>query len=159
LPIGLGLLGRAFSEAELLRLGSAYERQVGWSRRLPASTPPLVDGPVSPAAVAPTSFKPSGPTAIDALFSRTATEGVIAYRVSVTGIAPADLVAVALHRAMGGANGPAIARLLRKGEIIGSGEITLRDPDRAALAAGGLYVELYTREQPLGAGRRVVTVK
>jgi hypothetical protein len=70
-----------------------------------------------------------------------------------------DIVIVALHRGTAGANGPVIARLLRTGETAASGEITLRDPDRAALAVGGLYVQLFTRQQPLGEVRAVVTVR
>ena len=35
LPIGLQLVGRAFDEATLLRLGDAYERTARWSDRLP----------------------------------------------------------------------------------------------------------------------------
>jgi aspartyl-tRNA(Asn)/glutamyl-tRNA(Gln) amidotransferase subunit A len=34
LPIGLQILGRPFDEAKLLRIGRAYEREHGWTRRL-----------------------------------------------------------------------------------------------------------------------------
>jgi len=154
LPIGLEFLGRAFGETELLRLGDAYEHEVGWTRRLPASTPPLARDREPSAAAAQSVSTTSGPPTVDASFSRTPIDGVMAYRITVTGVAPADIVAVALHRARGGpgATGPVIG-LIRTGGLTWSGEITLRDSDRAALAAGGLYVELYTRQQPLGAAR------
>ena len=35
LPIGLQLIGRAFDEATLLRLGDVYERAAGWRNRSP----------------------------------------------------------------------------------------------------------------------------
>jgi aspartyl-tRNA(Asn)/glutamyl-tRNA(Gln) amidotransferase subunit A len=35
LPIGLQLTGRMFDEATLLRVADAYERDAGWSSRLP----------------------------------------------------------------------------------------------------------------------------
>jgi aspartyl-tRNA(Asn)/glutamyl-tRNA(Gln) amidotransferase subunit A len=35
LPVGLQLVGRAFDEVTLLRVGHAHERSVGWSRRPP----------------------------------------------------------------------------------------------------------------------------
>ena len=42
------------------------------------------------------------------------------------------------------------SRLLRTGEIVGRGEITLRDADREDLAAGRLSIRLFTRQQPFG---------
>ena len=35
LPVGIQLLGKAFSERTLLRLGAAYERAAGLGRRTP----------------------------------------------------------------------------------------------------------------------------
>ncbi len=35
LPLGIQLLGKPFAEATLLRLGAAFERETGWSRRTP----------------------------------------------------------------------------------------------------------------------------
>jgi hypothetical protein len=179
LPIGVELLGRAFSEPDLLRLGAAYEQTTATVRRadrtvvrqaqadlvrLPPSTPPLRPdqtraATASPAAASSHTPQPSGPAALDVAFTKTAVDGVLSYRVTVTGVSPADVVIVALHRAAAGANGPVLARLLRAGETTGVGEITLRDPDRAALAAGGLSVALYTRQQPLGAVRVVAGVR
>ena len=158
LPIGLELLGRAFSEPDVLRLGFAYEHEVGWTRRQPASTPPLASIPALSTVETPKASIRSGSPVIDASFTRTSIEGVIAYRVTVAGVVSADIIALAMHRGTTGSTGPVIARLLRT-EDAWSGEIALRDADRTALAAGGLYLELYTRQQPLGAGRVVVMVK
>jgi aspartyl-tRNA(Asn)/glutamyl-tRNA(Gln) amidotransferase subunit A len=36
LPIGLQIAGRAFDEAQVLRVGAAYERATEWHRRRPA---------------------------------------------------------------------------------------------------------------------------
>jgi Asp-tRNA(Asn)/Glu-tRNA(Gln) amidotransferase A subunit family amidase len=40
-PVGIELLGRAWSEARLLTMAAAYERAVD-PRRAPAATPPLI---------------------------------------------------------------------------------------------------------------------
>ena len=153
LPIGFELLGRAFSEPDLLRLGAAYEDLRRADRelaRLPAATPPLSaaelrDAAKPPTAAAPRGPSPAGPPVLEVAFARTPVEGVISYRVSVTGVAAADVVAVLLHRGAAGANGPVIARLLRTGETSASGDIALRGADRTALGAGGLHVVLYRR--------------
>ena len=39
LPIGFQLVGRAFDEATLFRVGDAYERATGWLERRPPTAP------------------------------------------------------------------------------------------------------------------------
>jgi aspartyl-tRNA(Asn)/glutamyl-tRNA(Gln) amidotransferase subunit A len=41
LPIGLQLVGRAFSEATLLAAGRTFQRETDWHRRMPPEPPPL----------------------------------------------------------------------------------------------------------------------
>ena len=35
LPVGLGIVGRPFAEATVLRIGSAYEGSTGWGEHTP----------------------------------------------------------------------------------------------------------------------------
>jgi len=58
LPISMQLIGRAWEESTVLRLGHAYEQAAGWYQR----RPPIAPGPLPP-TVAPVA--PEGPT-IDA---------------------------------------------------------------------------------------------
>jgi hypothetical protein len=156
LPIGVEFLGRAYADKELLRLGLALER-TAVIRRPPPSTPQAVgslrqDGGPSPAL--------SGPTpAISARFAWKDGDGRLTYEVQANNVRPSDVLLVALHRAPApDQTGPAIARLVRPGEVSGRGEIPLRPADREDLKAGRLYVQLFTRAAPFGAARVPVTV-
>lgn len=165
LPVGVELLGRPFAEQELLRLGYAFEQSTR-VRRPPGSTPRLSPSQLQAARLADT--EPPvlflGPPARREPILRTEfvfqePKGVLAYTIDVEGVSPGDLLLVGLHRADPGKTGPAIARLLRMGESSGRGDVTLKPPEREDLAAGRLYVQLYTRQQPLGAVRAPVALK
>jgi amidase len=112
LPIGLELLGRPFSELDLMALGYAYELAARW-RRPPFSTPPLVTGR-PPAAI---SFEASagavterGQTArlpsLRTRFSYDVTVATLQYNVTLTGIGREEVLLVALHQREQDGNGP-----------------------------------------------------
>jgi hypothetical protein len=163
LPVGIELVGRAFSEPDLLKLGAAFERAMP-ARRPPTSTPALT------AADTGSAVRPTGPPGSLAATSSVAPTirtsfrqpgpNVLSFDVSVEGLNASDMLLLALHRepppnAPSSTASPAqagylIARLLRTGDLAGRGEITLRDSDRDDLAAGRLRVRLFTRQRPFG---------
>ncbi len=147
LPIGLELLGRPWTESELLKLGYAWE-QASKLRRAPFSTPPLVNGK-APAAMT----LDVNDTALRARFTYEPTTGELKYTVTSIAAQPSDLRLVALHRGSDSGTGPIVSRLAEAGARGGSGALTLGHVDREALRAGRLYVQIYTRQAPTGARR------
>lgn len=157
LPVGLELVGPAFSEVHLLNLGLAFE-QVSSARRLPASTPPLTgtsndrqppSGPSGSPAAAPT----AGPPAVSVTYRSEPSTRTFTYAVTTSGVRAQDVLLVALHRDGADGNGPVVAPLIKSGLTAGSGTLTLREAEWKELLAGTLHVRLYTRDQPLGAAR------
>ena len=63
------------------------------------------------------------------------------------------MLALTLQRSDGETPGPMVAHLLAPTQPFGAGLLTLRGRDRDDLVAGKLYLHLYTRQAPLGAGR------
>lgn len=163
LPVGVEFLGRAFAEADLLKLAYSFE-QAKHPRRMPTSTPPLVRG----AAPAPVTFDvsvagavPGGGAPGQPLVSMRFTLDPTTNALSYTMIRPRrdrnGLLAVTLQRGDPGKPGPIIAHLLgpgaNTGPVPGTGTLTLRPRDRRDLDASRLYLHVYTVPQPLGGGR------
>jgi Asp-tRNA(Asn)/Glu-tRNA(Gln) amidotransferase A subunit family amidase len=154
LPIGLELLGPAWSEAALLKYAYAWE-QTAKPRRAPFSTPPLVKGLAPPPATAELAL---GPATVKLNYDRTT--AVLRYDVTTSPLATTDrVVGLAIHRSAGDKPGPVVAHLLGPNQISGSGTVIMRGRDRDDLVGGRLSVELYTRQQPLGVGRRTLELK
>jgi hypothetical protein len=166
-PVGIEFLGRAFDDPKLLAIGASMER-LGSQRRAPASTPPLPSSARGDAALlsgadaaSPSSAGSGSGTAaaeVAASFTWDVASGVLNYTVTVSGIRPADLILVALHRGDANQLGPAIAPLVRTGSLSAKGQIALRQSERDDLLAGRLYVRWYTRSMPLGHGTVPVVV-
>jgi Asp-tRNA(Asn)/Glu-tRNA(Gln) amidotransferase A subunit family amidase len=153
LPIALELLGGAWDEAKLLKYAYASE-QATKPRRPPFSTPPLVNG----AAPAFTSADVTIGSAV-IKFSYDATTGSLRYDAATAKMAPSDRVlALTLQRSDGDKPGPIVAHLLAPNQIIGSGTLTMRGRNREDLVAGKLYVQLYTKQTPLGFERQRLTL-
>jgi amidase len=155
LPIGVELLGGAFTEARLLGFAYALEQATS-PRRPPFSTPALVNG----AAPRPTTFAVAvGATGDGAVSTRVTltydrTTGILRYDARTTGLTATDgVLALTLQRSDGERPGPVVAHLLAPTQPFGAGMLTLRGRDREAFVAGTLYLHLYTRQVPLGAGR------
>jgi Asp-tRNA(Asn)/Glu-tRNA(Gln) amidotransferase A subunit family amidase len=148
LPIGLELLGPAWSEAALLKYAFAWER-VTKPRRPPFSTPPLIKG-AAPAPVA--TELAMGAATVKLNYDRTT--GILRYDVITSTAGPSDrVIALAIHRSDGDKPGPVIAHLLAPNQISGSGSLTMRGRDRDDLVGGRLFAQFYTRQAPLGAAR------
>ncbi len=146
-PIGLELLGPAWSEAKLLSLGFAYE-QATKPRRAPPTTPALVAGKVP----APSTFTlvPEAPTAASSVrmacrYDRVS--GHLSYEFQ--GLATDDAVlAAAIHRGAAGPDGPVIFRLANPAAPAGAGEVVLAPYQRTWLEEGRLVISIRTKREP-----------
>ncbi len=152
LPIGLELLGGAFTEPTLLNLAYGWE-QAATPRRAPFSTPPLVNG----AAPLPVTFAiAAGPGAVK--FSYDRTTGTLRYDASATIKGDDRVLGLTIQRSVGDKPGPIIAQLLAPNQTAATGTVPMRGRDREDLVAGTLFVHVYTRQAPLGAGRTQIKV-
>ncbi|WP_235927565.1 amidase family protein [Sandarakinorhabdus rubra] len=150
LPVGLELLGPAFSEPRLLALAYGWE-QAAKPRQPPFSTPPLVAG--KPPAIAAGTARIAGGRAGAVLSWRyDPLNALLQVTARTMGAGRNAPHALALHRTSDGRPGPVLAQLLGPGERQGKAELILDARARADLAAGRLTARLYTPAQPLGAG-------
>jgi Asp-tRNA(Asn)/Glu-tRNA(Gln) amidotransferase A subunit family amidase len=133
-PVGVELLGAAWSEPRLLSLAFAYEQTVH-PRQAPPSTPPLTAGR-PPAA---TSFVVNLGGA-HVTFTFDPSQSSLAW----DAVSTKPLVA-SLHR---GPKGPALATLMTNKASESGGTVALQPSDRAALGRGGLVLTVRTMETP-----------
>jgi amidase len=158
LPIGLELLGGAYSEATLLKYAYAWE-QATKPRRPPFSTPALIKGLApGPVTFESTIAGASGASALVKLTYEPIT-GALRYDATTSGLTTADRVlALTLQRSISDKPGPIVAHILAPNQISGSGTLTMRGRDREDLVAGTLYLHFYTRQAPLGVARTKLVV-
>ncbi len=151
LPVGLDLLGKPFDEARLLNLAYGWE-QAAKPRTAPFSTPPLVKGK----APAQKQFKVrtagEGPRA-DVSFTFEPLTAALHYDIRLSNMKGDTPIALTLQRSEEGKPGPIIASLLRPGQTGAQSRLQLDPRAYADLAAGRLYIQLYTHAHPLGGGR------
>jgi hypothetical protein len=148
------LLGAPFTEQTLLKIGYGWE-QTAKPRHAPYTTPRLVDGhaPVPLAAdVTIAAARPGGPSAHIA-FTYDVTTSSLAYDARVSDLGSDKVVAVTLQRGTPEKPGPVLAQLITAGKAATKDALVLRARDRDDLAAGHIYVHLYTQLAPLGVGR------
>jgi len=137
-PVGIELLGREWSEPQLLGAAYAYE-QAAHPRRPPSTTPALVDG--KPPAVR-TLVVTAGPVRTTFVFDVTTRR----VKYDVMTMAGADsAIAAAVHRANESGNGPVVFRLLDGMGKPVPGDATLGAADASAFESGKLYIEVTTR--------------
>ncbi len=146
-PVGLELLGAPFAEAALLKIAYGWE-QHAHPRKAPFSTPALANGHAPPPVTADVSVPGARVT-----FTFDPLTGTLRYDAAVEA---KDLVALTLQRGSAEKPGAVFANLVLDGGAAGTGDLRLQSKDRDDLAAGRLYVHLYTRAAPLGAARSVV---
>jgi len=137
-PVGIELLGRAWTESKLLAIAYAYE-QATHHRRPPSTTPALVNGK---APASKTFVISTGPVKTTMTFDVTTRH----VKYDVMTIAGADsAIAAAVHRAGEGGNGPVVFRLLDGMGRPAPGDVTIGSVDATALEAGKLYIEVRTK--------------
>lgn len=148
LPVGLELIGRAFTDVRLVALAYAFE-QSGVRRRAPSTTPALVAGAVPVAPLVTVRAVTPQASAVGQ-FRYDAPTSVLRWSVTLSGVAPNDVQAVVLRRtnADSTATIPAqstrvIARLLGPGMRRASGSVVLNGIERRALLDGRLTMALY----------------
>ncbi len=146
LPVGIELLGPAFSEQRLLALAHDWER-LAQPRQAPFSTPPLVAGK-PPAAQSGTATVNAGDAAASLSWHHDPLTARLVVTAAVKGRKAA--VALAIHRSNDGKPGPVLAQLLTGGQRRGQAELVLDARARADLKAGRLYATLHTAALPLG---------
>lgn len=151
LPVGMELLGRAFTDARLVAIGYAFEL-TGSRRRAPHSAPPLVNGR-APTPVAITVVAVGNGATARASFRFDETDGTLAWNVAVTGKSAGAVQAVVLRRSgtltnSTGADVRVIARLLGPDMQSAQGTATLSRLERQALMSGGLTLALYEQAHP-----------
>ena len=160
LPIGIELLGGAFTEATLLKYAFASE-QATRPRRPPFSTPALVHGQAPPPVTFDTVVGGSGVTAPGARvkFTYTRTTGALRYDAAASGVvAPDVVVGLTLQRSEDGQPGPIVAHLLAPNQAAGGGMLMLRGRDRDEFVGGhpvsaSLHPSGPARRRPHQAGR------
>jgi amidase len=158
-PVGIEFLGRPFSEAMLLACAYDWE-QTAKLRRAPFSTPALVDGRAPLARHARVRL-PAADGAEDLAsvsFAYEAHTALLDVRVELGELAEGDLIALTIQRGLPDQPGPVIEHLRRAGWPSAPSRLKLRAQDREALQRGELYVHLYTRQSPLGAGRVAIAL-
>ncbi len=138
-PLGVELLGTAFSEEELLSLGYAVEQTLKL-RQTPFSTPALVAGKV------PAPRKTTAKTAGGMLgLVYDPTTSTLQYTMTFEPKQPIQIATVWLHA--GTVDKPAAARhrlFAADGAEPHTGSVTLSFADRRALADGQLFVRFYS---------------
>jgi amidase len=151
LPIGLELLGGAWTEARLLNFAYDWEL-AGKLRRPPLSTPPLINGAAPPPVTVDLTL---GAAAVK--LSYDGTTGALRYDAAAANMGADRVVGLTMQRGDAARSGPIVAHLLAPNQITGAGTLVLRGRDREDLAAGRLFLHLYTRQSPLGAARQPIT--
>lgn len=142
MPVGLEMIGREFSEADLLGLAYAFE-QLTAHRQPPYTTPSLVT-PLAPEHVE-VGVDEDGGVGLRARFFLDPGTRRLRYRLSVHGLMDGDVLFSHLHRAVDGAAGPVTHLLGGRAEARVSGTVDLSAADLRSLRDGDLYVDVHTR--------------
>ena len=148
MPIGVELLGRPLSDAQLLGMAYDYEHATH-PRRAPSTTPALVNGR-APKPVSFTAAAHDGHVAVRGRFTFDPTRRSLRYGVDATGLAAKDIFSLSLDRDSAGKSGPILRTLSGPGTARTDGVLTLGDAERRELLAGQLGLVLYTVDHPFG---------
>jgi amidase len=144
-PVGVELIGAAWSESKLLGMAFAYE-QAAHPRRPPPSAPPLVNNRAPATLTFIVNLNGAHVT-----FSFNPPAGTLAWDATAT----RPLVA-SVHR---GRQGPVLATLITNKATEAAGVVTLSVADRAALRDNGLFLSVRTMEAAPSVERAPLRVK
>jgi amidase len=152
LPVGVELLGPAFSDARLVAMAFAFEQSTS-RRRPPVTTPPLVNGH-GPRPVEMTVSVNAAPGTARARFHFNPGRNELTYSVHVAGVKRERLNAVVLRRVDStlSGTGRVIHRLSGPGATRAAGRISLSATDARALAAGRLVLSVFTSSRVASTG-------
>jgi len=153
-PVGMELLGAPFAESTLLKIAYGWE-QAASPRKAPFSTPALINGQAPRPTSTEINLAAADGTGATGTVTYDSLNGILRYE--STAVKPEGILGLTLQRGTAEAPGGVIANLLIMGQAASVGEIQLRASEREDLAAGKLFVHLYTRAAPLGAGRIPLT--
>ncbi len=148
LPVGIELMGRAFTDVRLVSLAYAFE-QSGPRRRAPSTTPALVRG-AAPVALPVVVRAVSARATASARLSYDATLSMLRWSVTVTGTRMEDVQAVVLRRNTSSSSGSTpttrvVARLLGPGMRTANGTMQLSGVERSALLEGRMTLAMHER--------------
>jgi Asp-tRNA(Asn)/Glu-tRNA(Gln) amidotransferase A subunit family amidase len=141
LPVGLEMIGREFSEADLIGLAYAFEQATA-HRRAPDSTPSLMAPPPPERVEVESSSDGAG---LRARFELDRATRRLRYAVTAHGVMDADVLFSHLHRATDGASGPVTHLLGGRRQPRMSGAVDLSASELRSLNDGDLYVDVHTR--------------
>ena len=133
-PVGIELMGAAWSESRLMAAAFAYE-QAARPRKAPPSTPALVNGRAPSTLTFVVNLNGAHMT-----FSFEPMAGTLSW----DAVSTKPLVA-SLHR---GRSGPVLATLMTDRASEAAGQVVLLPGDREALLANGLFLAVRTMEAP-----------
>jgi hypothetical protein len=133
-PVGLELMGAAWSESKLMAAAFAYE-QAARPRKAPSLTPALVNGKAPSTLTFVVNLNGAHLT-----FSFDPTAGTLSW----DAVSTKPLVG-SLHR---GRLGPVLATLMTDRASEAAGQIVLLPADREILRANGLFLAVRTMEAP-----------
>ena len=149
LPIGLDVMGRPWSEADLLSVGLGIEQVLG-ARRAPFSTPALVDGkPPVPRAMSVT-LDEGGERLGVVQLTYEETTGRLSFTTIFASKREERVRAIWIHRVGGDRTAAAVQMLFNGPGSASHGSAVLSSADRAAFVGGNTRLRVYTREHPGG---------
>lgn len=149
LPVGIELMGRAFTDVRLVSIAYAFE-QSGARRHAPATTPALVRG-VAPAPTVMAVQAGSPRAGATVRLSYDAPRNVIDWTVTVTGPGANDVQAVVLRRKDSASPTSAanptrvVLRMSGPNTRTASGSMPVTGADRRAMREGRMTVALFDR--------------
>jgi amidase len=136
-PVGMDLLGREFSDAEVLSIGFALEQSLKL-RRAPFSAPALENGK----APSPRRFvTPIGE------FTYQISTGTLTYKASFARLSAERVTAIWIHRGEEQKPGAAVQRLFGGTDSVSPITVTLSNLDRQALVEGKLLARVFAAER------------
>jgi amidase len=146
-PVGMDLLGTAFSESQLLTLGYAIEQTLAL-RRPPFSTPELREGQRPAAKTRTVALGGAGASAASLTLNVTYDTATARFEYTLApDPASSGITAVWLHS--GTTDKPGAARFRLYGpDRVTTGSVVLGAADRRDLAAQRLLIRVYRKDQP-----------